>query len=39
VTVSGPGRAHHTSPEADAADAYGRALVYVLRQAGVTTSA
>lgn len=34
VTVSGPGRAHHTDPEADAADAYGRALLYVLGQPG-----
>ena len=33
VTVSGPGRAHHTEPEAAAADAYGRALVYVLTRA------
>jgi hypothetical protein len=30
VTVSGPGRAHHTDPETVAADAYGRALLYVL---------
>lgn len=30
VTVSGPGRAHHTEPEPDAADAYARALLYVL---------
>jgi hypothetical protein len=30
VTVSGPGRAHHTTPEPVAADAYGRALLYVL---------
>ena len=30
VTVSGPGRAYHTEPEPDAADAYGRALLYVL---------
>ena len=30
VTVSGPGRAHHTDPEPDASDAYGRALLYVL---------
>ncbi|CAA9300331.1 MAG: hypothetical protein AVDCRST_MAG48-1271 [uncultured Friedmanniella sp.] len=30
VTVSGPGRAHHTDPEPVAADAYGRALLYVL---------
>lgn len=32
VTVGGPGQAHHTDPEADAADAYGRALLYVLSQ-------
>ena len=32
VTVSGPGRAHHTDPEPEAADAYGRALLYVLGQ-------
>ena len=30
VTVSGPGRAHHTEAEVDAADAYARALMYVL---------
>ncbi|MFP5282818.1 MAG: pilus assembly protein CpaE [Actinomycetes bacterium] len=30
VTVSGPGRAFHTEPEREAADAYGRALLYVL---------
>lgn len=30
VTVSGPGRAHHTDPEPIVADAYGRALLYVL---------
>jgi len=29
VTVSGPGRAYHTEPELDAADAYARALLYV----------
>jgi hypothetical protein len=39
VTVSGPGRAHHTSPEPDAADAYARALIYVLRQAAVPSPA
>lgn len=33
VTVSGPGRAHHTDPEPVAADAYGRALLYTLTQA------
>jgi hypothetical protein len=30
VTVTGPGRAYHTEPEPDAADAYARALLYVL---------
>ena len=35
VTVSGPGRAHHTEPEAEAADAYARALIYALSQAAV----
>jgi hypothetical protein len=30
VTVSGPGRAYHTDPETDAADAYARAALYVL---------
>jgi hypothetical protein len=29
VTVSGPGRASHTEPELDAADAYARAALYV----------
>jgi len=29
VTVSGPGRAHHTEPEKSAEDAYARALIYV----------
>lgn len=29
VTVSGPDRAHHTAPQAAAADAYGMALLYV----------
>jgi len=29
VTVSGPGKAHHTQPRAEAADAYGHALLYV----------
>ena len=33
VTVSGPGRAHHTDAEPAAADAYGRALLYVLTAA------
>jgi hypothetical protein len=32
VTVSGPGKAHHTEVEADAADAYARALLYVLQR-------
>lgn len=36
VTVSGPGRAHHTDPEAEAADAYARALLYVLNAARVS---
>jgi hypothetical protein len=31
VTVSGPGRAHHTGPEPEVADAYARALLYVVR--------
>lgn len=31
VTVSGPGRSHHTDSEGDAVDAYARALLYVLR--------
>jgi hypothetical protein len=30
VTVSGPGKAQHTPPEVQAADAYARALLYVL---------
>jgi hypothetical protein len=30
VTVSGPGRAYHTEPEPDAADAYARAVLHVL---------
>ena len=36
VAVSGPGRAHHTDPEAEVADAYGRALLYVVSQASAT---
>ena len=36
VTVSGPGRAHHTSPETDPSDAYARALLYVRRDAVVS---
>ena len=35
VTVSGPGRAHHTPPEPQAADAYARALLYVSTRPGV----
>ena len=38
VTVSGPGRAHHTDPEPEAADAYGRALLYVLTAAATVTA-
>ena len=34
VTVSGPGRAYHTEPEADAADAYARAPLYVSAPSG-----
>ena len=30
VTVSGPGNAHHTKAELDVADAYARAVLYVL---------
>jgi len=37
VGLRGPGRAHHTAPESSAADAYGRALLYVVSQ--VTTAA
>ncbi|HEY5820550.1 MAG TPA: pilus assembly protein CpaE [Propionibacteriaceae bacterium] len=36
VTVSGPGKAHHTDPEVDAADAYARALLYVHRDAALS---
>lgn len=36
VAVSGPGRAHHTAPEAEAADAYAQALLYVVSQATAT---
>jgi hypothetical protein len=32
VTVSGPGKAQHTPAEREAADAYARALLYVLGQ-------
>lgn len=34
VTVSGPGRAHHTPAETVAADAYARALLYVFGEQG-----
>lgn len=34
VTVSGPGRSHHTEAEPEASDAYARALLYVRRTAG-----
>ncbi|MDN5760793.1 MAG: pilus assembly protein CpaE [Microlunatus sp.] len=30
VALSGPGRAHHTAPAADASDAYAHALLYVV---------
>lgn len=33
VALSGPGRAHHTTPEPEVADAYARALLYVVSQA------
>ncbi len=36
VTVSGPGRAFHTEPQVEAADAYAVALLYVLRQTGAS---
>jgi len=36
VTVSGPGRAFHTEPRSEAADAYALALLYVLDQNAVT---
>lgn len=32
VTLSGPGRAYHTRPAADAADAYAQALLHVRRE-------
>lgn len=38
VTVTGPSRAHHTAPEPEAADAYGRALLYVFGS-GASSSA
>lgn len=34
VTVSGPGRAYHTEPEPDAANAYARAALYVFGATG-----
>jgi hypothetical protein len=36
VTVSGPGRAHHTEPAPDAADAYAHALLYVYSHEAAT---
>jgi hypothetical protein len=36
VTVSGPGRAHHTEPAHDAADAYAQALLYVYNHEAAT---
>jgi hypothetical protein len=33
IALSGPGRAHHTAPEPEVADAYARALLYVVNQA------
>lgn len=39
VTVSGPGRAFHTEPQVDVADAYARALLYVLAGAPVSAPA
>jgi hypothetical protein len=36
VTLSGPVRAHHTAPEPEVADAYARALLYVVSAASVT---
>jgi hypothetical protein len=35
VSLSGPERAHHTSPQPTAADAYGTALLYVLERSVV----
>lgn len=32
IALSGPVRAHHTAPEQQAADAYARALLYVVNQ-------
>jgi hypothetical protein len=37
VTVSGPGRAFHTEPQPTAANAYARALLYVLEDPGTPT--
>jgi hypothetical protein len=34
VSLSGPGRAHHTEPQSSAADAYATALLYVLDGTG-----
>ena len=39
VTVTGPGRAFHTEPETNAADAYAQALLYVLAAAPVSAPA
>lgn len=36
VSLSGPEHAHHTPPEVDAADAYARALLYVVSHAAAT---
>jgi hypothetical protein len=36
VALSGPGRAYHTPPEVEAADAYARAVLYVVNQATAT---
>ena len=36
VTVSGPGRAHHTEPAQDAGDAYAHALLYVYNHEAAT---
>lgn len=38
VAVSGPGRAMHTPPEPEAADAYARALLHVVSQGGAQPS-
>ena len=39
VTVSGPGRAFHTEPETNVADAYAQALLYVLSGTPVSAPA